>query len=152
MKPLVFMVFALFGLIAAIMMRTSDPCKVIDIITPNGQIISVETARNMSDQRRGLSFRQSLEPNNGMLFLFSSSGRHSFWMKDTFIPLDIIWLKNHIVVDMKQLNPPYNDVIPRYTPEEDADAVLEIPANQADEFAIQIGSQLQWTDTCHSPS
>jgi uncharacterized membrane protein (UPF0127 family) len=54
-----------------------------------GQILTVEIARTESEQARGLMFRKSLEKNSGMLFVFPNVQERSFWMKNTFIPLDI---------------------------------------------------------------
>jgi uncharacterized membrane protein (UPF0127 family) len=130
----------------------SRECHLIDITTPNQQTVRAEVARTQIEQIRGLSFRKQLDPDAGMLFLFNQQGIYSFWMKDTFIPLEIIWMNNQKVVDIKQLATPSTNDIPRYTPQSEANAILEIPANQAKAYNIQIGSQLVWSDPCQTQS
>lgn len=59
------------------------------LIRLKGQVLSLEIADEDHEHQRGLMFRQSLEANSGMLFLFPSAQPRTFWMKNTFIPLDI---------------------------------------------------------------
>ena len=52
----------------------------------------IELATTPEDRRRGLMFREQLPENEGMLFIFPQTQKHSFWMKNTFIPLDMIFI------------------------------------------------------------
>jgi uncharacterized membrane protein (UPF0127 family) len=52
---------------------------------------SVEVARTNEERQRGLMFRDSLLQNKGMIFIFDSEGNYPFWMKDTKIPLDLVY-------------------------------------------------------------
>ena len=64
--------------------------------------ISVEVADTPLKQMKGLMYRESLQPNSGMLFVFSSEKTRSFWMKNTTISLDLIFLSaNGTIVDIK---------------------------------------------------
>jgi len=54
--------------------------------------VQVEVVRKEEELHRGLQFRTSLAPDGGMLFVFQKSGPYAFWMKDTLIPLDMIWM------------------------------------------------------------
>jgi hypothetical protein len=54
--------------------------------------VVVEVARTDADRERGLMFRQKLGADEGMLFVFPESRDHSFWMKNTLIPLDMIFI------------------------------------------------------------
>jgi hypothetical protein len=54
--------------------------------------VTVEVAQNDAARQRGLMYRQSLEPDHGMLFVFDETAPHAFWMKNTFIPLDMIFI------------------------------------------------------------
>ena len=55
----------------------------------------VEVAKTSEERSRGLMFREGLDSNKGMLFVFEEEGRYSFWMKNTLIPLDIIWINQN---------------------------------------------------------
>lgn len=69
------------------------PPQVIFLTTEGRRIaISVELACTPEEQQQGLMFRRSLEDRQGMLFVFPYEAIQSFWMKNTFIPLDMIHL------------------------------------------------------------
>ncbi len=55
-------------------------------------VVAVELARTDAERERGLMFRRELAPDAGMLFLFDESVPHQFWMKNTLIPLDMIFI------------------------------------------------------------
>jgi uncharacterized membrane protein (UPF0127 family) len=55
-------------------------------------LVQVEIADTDAKRERGLMFRKDLPEGRGMLFLFDEEGEHSFWMKDTLIPLDLIFV------------------------------------------------------------
>lgn len=72
----------------------------------NNQKFIVEIATTPAQKSRGLMYRSSLCPNCGMLFDFGVEGQYPFWMKNTLIPLDVIWLnQNGLVVDIKTGQP-----------------------------------------------
>ena len=54
--------------------------------------VAVELAADPASRERGLMFRQKLEEGRGMLFVFEEEGEHPFWMKDTLISLDIVFI------------------------------------------------------------
>ena len=63
------------------------------VVFPDGTRVRVEVADTEATRQRGLMFRDTLAPNEGMLFVFDASGFYPFWMKNTLIPLDILWLE-----------------------------------------------------------
>ena len=65
------------------------------LVRPSGRPelrVKVELARTEEETQRGLMYREKLAPDAGMLFLFTEEGPRTFWMKNTFIPLDIIFI------------------------------------------------------------
>ena len=75
--------------------RPADQAAVV-VLTSAGHDpvrVRVEIARTDEEHRRGLMYRQNLAPDAGMLFLFDSDEIHSFWMKNTLIPLDLIFIR-----------------------------------------------------------
>jgi uncharacterized membrane protein (UPF0127 family) len=66
----------------------------VSVESPSGRSASVrvEVMRTESERERGLMFRQKLGADEGMLFVFPESGDHAFWMKNTLIPLDMIFI------------------------------------------------------------
>ena len=71
----------------------SRPPGAVRFETPRGPwVVRVELARNDEQRTRGLMFRRELPQDQGMLFVFDETSEHSFWMHNTLIPLDLIFL------------------------------------------------------------
>ncbi len=70
---------------------TPTPRVVIDSPSGRSSAVRVEVARTPAEVERGLMFRERLGPDEGMLFVFPESSDHSFWMKNTLLPLDMIF-------------------------------------------------------------
>ena len=104
--------------------------------------ISVELATTNETRNRGLMYRHSLGADDGMLFVFPNLDYHSFWMKNTLIPLDIIWLdSNWRVTDIYMNAPPCTRIpCPVYRPLQKAQYVLELPAFSTNRYSIAIGN------------
>src|SRR3989344_451118 len=86
--------------------------KIVEI---DKKIISVEIADNELERSKGLMFRESLCENCGMLFVYDENGERSFWMKNTLIPLKIIFIdENFIVTDVENAEPCKTDVCDNY--------------------------------------
>lgn len=120
------------------------PTKKITISNPDGSSVGVdaEIADNMTTRLKGLMGRRSLGEDEGMLFVFDSSGRHSFWMLNTSIALDAIFMDgNGTVVDILQMEPCGLNILdcPHYTPKADAKYVLEVNQGFAETHGITIG-------------
>jgi uncharacterized protein len=105
---------------------------------------NVEIADTFSERKIGLMNRASLPQQNGMLFIFEQENLQTFWMKDTLIPLDIIFAdKNLKIVNIvKSAQPCLNEPCSLYTSIEPAKFVLEINGGLADLFGIKIGDSL----------
>ena len=84
--------------------------------------------------------RESLSEEQGMFFVFEEEGKHSFWMKNTLIPLDIIWLsQDFVVVDVLTAEPCRSENCSSYSPSGSAQYVLEINAGLAKKYSIGQG-------------
>jgi len=112
----------------------------------DGRCISAEVVQTPEDRRQGLQFRESLGRDKGMLFIFSQSRPHSFWMKDTLIPLDIIWMDHNrrIVFIASDVPPCKTEQCPVYAPGRNAAYVLEVNAGVAAELELKIGDQARF--------
>jgi uncharacterized membrane protein (UPF0127 family) len=62
------------------------------IVFPDGTVIHVEIAADDPTREQGLMFRDQLAADRGMIFIFAQNGVYPFWMKNTIIPLDMIWI------------------------------------------------------------
>jgi uncharacterized membrane protein (UPF0127 family) len=107
----------------------------------SGAAYKLELARTPEEQQQGLMFRESLPDRTGMLFLFSEGGAHQFWMKNTMIPLDMIWLdKDGKVLFISADTPPCKaDPCPSFGPTTPATNVLEIAGGMAKKEKIERG-------------
>lgn len=111
------------------------------------EVIRVDVADTPSLQSKGLGGRKHLAPNAGMLFVYTEKGRHAFWMRGMFIPIDIIWLDNRRVVHIEQNVPPPPPGTPEaklatYVSSSPANLVLELAAGRAKDLGLKAGSQV----------
>jgi uncharacterized protein len=111
---------------------------------PGGVRVQAEIVDTPETIERGLMFRKSLGANEGMLFVFEESGFHTFWMKNTLIPLDIIWIDERWrVISLAESVPPCRaDPCPTYPPAGDARYVVEVAAGFARTHRVARGDQL----------
>ena len=105
--------------------------------------IRVELARTEPQRERGLMFRNHLEPDAGMLFLFPRSGPLTFWMKNTFIPLDMLFIDHdRRVVGIVEEAVPETET-PRGVPH-DSQFVLEVVGGLAKRLGVVVGSAVEF--------
>lgn len=110
------------------------------------QMMVVELALDSSSQAKGLMFRESMPENSGMLFMFSETQPLSFWMKNTLIPLDIIYLTEAgEVVHIVTAEPCKVRNCPSYPSIEPAKYVLELNAGRATELGLKEGDNIAWS-------
>jgi hypothetical protein len=105
--------------------------------------VSVEIADNEISRSQGLMFRESLAQDSGMLFIFPSEDIYSFWMKNTKIDLDMIWLNKDLqVVEIKSFVPVCERPdCPSYIPRFKAKFVLEVNAGFSEIHKIKINDK-----------
>ncbi len=118
----------------------------ITVAYPNGTRIRAELADTNEKRARGLMFRDQLASDRGMLFVFSEPGQWVFWMKNTKIPLDILWMdSNKKVVDLVENIPGcLGDPCLQYQPAYDASYALEVPAGSIKRLKLAKGMQLSF--------
>ena len=122
------------------LMEEKNPAK-FSPVKIGDQVWQTEVADTNELRQRGLMFRENLADHAGMIFIFDQEAPHSFWMKNTLIPLDIIWISGEKkVVDIQTLQPCQKDPCPSYTPLKSAQYVLEIGAGK---FRGKLGDEVE---------
>ncbi|MFZ6015236.1 MAG: DUF192 domain-containing protein [Patescibacteria group bacterium] len=113
-------------------------------ISVNGHVFNVAIADSSNEQSQGLSDRQKLQSDQGMLFVFSDSIIQRFWMKDMLFDLDMIFINNGAIVEIAKNMPAQQSVIwpASYTSRVPADMVLEVPAGTADRLSWKKGDKI----------
>jgi uncharacterized protein len=137
---LVPMLFLLAGSTSATSVKGATPA-----VELHGQRFSVEFATDDASRERGLMMRTTLAPDHGMLFAFSYQAPQAFWMKNTLIPLDILYFDTDRRLVSTQLNvPPCKaDPCPVYPSNAPARYVLELSAGTANRIGVQVGDELK---------
>jgi uncharacterized membrane protein (UPF0127 family) len=114
----------------------------LKIETQHGPVmLDVEIADTEPKREQGLMFRQHLAANQGMLFLFDSEQEITMWMKNTYIPLDMVFIgRDWRIVNIAQNAEPLStDIISSVQP---ASRVLEIAGGQAEKLGLKTGDRV----------
>lgn len=119
-----------------------------EVTLPGGHIIKAETAVDTRDMLRGLMFRASLAADHGMLFVHPVSGHYSYWMYQTHIPLDMIWMdEGHKIVELVESAPPCQTAASKcahFGGHENAKFVLELNGGSIGKYGLKAGETIQW--------
>ena len=109
------------------------------------ECFNLEIALTQEELSKGLMFRESLDKNSGMLFIFPEENFHSFWMKDALIPLDIIWINSdkEIVFIKENVQPCLEEICETYSGDEKTLYVLELNAGTAEKLELKIGDEIE---------
>lgn len=116
-------------------------------ITTPTQTLHVALQITPQEQAEGLSGCKNVPTNTGMAFLFSGLQEEVFWMKGMLIPIDIVWIADSKVVGIEHhvpnepLGTP-DEALKQYASPEGVDMVLEIGADTASKYGIEVGSTL----------
>lgn len=123
-----------------------DRDKFIKVYRADGGSVTAELALTDAERARGLMNRQTILPDQGMLFVFDEEAIHSFWMKNTLIPLDMLWLdKDRRIIHIEPNVPPCRaDPCPSYGPPRPASYVLELKGGMAAVFGLKVHDQLDF--------
>lgn len=106
-------------------------------------VFQVEIADEPGERNRGLMFRDSLDEDAGMLFIYPEPGHASFWMKNTKIPLDMLFIdEDGTIVRIAPETTPFSlDAVRSGEP---VIAVLEIDGGDAEQLDIEAGDTVTW--------
>jgi uncharacterized membrane protein (UPF0127 family) len=105
----------------------------------------VKLAKTPLEKSKGLMFVEDMNKNKGMLFIYDNEDIYSFWMKNTLIPLDIIWInKDYEVVYISKNTQPCNKTCNQITPNQKAKYVLELNAGITDKINLSVGDKMEF--------
>jgi len=140
MKRWLVTMFVLFGGCAS----TAGDHKAVTVVL-HGQRYSTELATDQPSRVHGLMMRTTLAADHSMLFVFPVSSPQGFWMKNTLIPLDILYFDTDRRLVSMQLNvPPCKaDPCPVYPSSAPARYVLELSAGAARRTGVEVGDELK---------
>lgn len=121
------------------------------ITTTSGtKTFTVEVAVTAQEQEQGLMHRTALHPGHGMLFPFPQPRTASFWMKNTPLPLDLLFMRPDGTISTILHGQP-EDLQP-LTANEPVSAVLEIGGGEAARLGITAGARIEWGDCRQYPA
>lgn len=133
-------------LLAALVVACSQSPQVVTVrlTVPGGEDVTVRAEVRDDDEGRaaGLMFREKLAEDEGMLFVWPESGRRTFWMKNTPLPLDMLFIRNGRVVAVIAWAKPFDET--NLDPGVDSDSVLEVNGGFAQRHGIGVGSLVSW--------
>ena len=139
--------FFLSSIILIFLLLVLNGCSYKYVLIDNGKEkikVDVEVADNDEERMQGLMFRVSLGENSGMLFVFDNKAKYAFWMKNTLIPLDVIFIdENFNIVDIIYAVPCKEDPCERYIPKKESLYVLEVNGNFTIKNGISIGNKIR---------
>lgn len=141
----IFVVLVIVGVALSSTMRKQEPETKIKI---GEAVFNVEIADDTIGQAKGLSGRENMPAENGMLFVFLKPEIQKFWMKDMKFPIDIIWIQDNKVVGMVVgAEPPVvsgaEPAYEIYSSPEPVNKVLEINAGQVQLLGIKVGDTVE---------
>ncbi len=142
---LVLLVF-LFGCMAA--PKQGQKVSLDSLCIKDKECIKIERATTPQQHSAGLMYRESLESNSGMLFLFSDQKPRSFWMKNTLIPLDLVWIdESKTIVGITENTVPCKaDPCRAYPSNLPVKYVLEINSKSSSKFGLKTGQKVDFLD------
>ncbi|MBL8635485.1 MAG: DUF192 domain-containing protein [Myxococcales bacterium] len=113
-------------------------------------LVKVELAKNDSERARGLMYRRELAKDTGMLFLFEAPEIRRFWMRNTYLPLDIIFLNERkVVVGIEENTVPMDET--SRGPDQPAQYVVEVLAGEARKHGVHVGARVEFLQVEGAP-
>lgn len=138
------MILALAAAYYLSMYAKGDEGGRVEFVGSNGTAttVYVEVADTPKAQQKGLMYRTSLDEHKGMLFIFSREVPQSFWMKNTPLPLDMVFVNSSMaVVDINHNATPYSTNV--FTSKEQCKYVVEVNGGFCEEHGIGVGDEMR---------
>ena len=111
----------------------------------NSQAVNLELAQQPQDYYHGLKFRRSLPKNTGMLFVLKEKEMIKLWMKDTYIPLDMVFLSDGVIKNIIEAVPPCKTKIcPKYDSIYLVDRIIELPAGSSKSLNLHLNQKIDF--------
>lgn len=122
---------------------TETEKEIITIQTPDGEeyTFHIELALTKAEQSVGLMYRTFMADDAGMLFIFDDEAMRNFWMKDTYIPLDMLFISKDGTIHHIHSHAKPQDTT-RITSKKPSFAVLELNGGTTDKLGIKVGDKL----------
>ena len=136
--------FTIFIFCLTLYSKPVSKVKYASVIFPKGQIFQLEIASTPEQWVRGLMFRKSLPENSGMLFMYPREDYYAIWMKNCFIPLDLIWLdsKGRVIYIVENAPPCKKEPCPVYEPMMKARFVIELKSGSVKKLHLKLGDRI----------
>lgn len=146
MKKIIFIFGIILGLVLLFFFTKEKTYN--NKILINNQKFFVQIVSKPEDLVKGLSGREKLKENEGMLFVFEDLGNQGFWMKDMKFPIDIIWIKDNAIVGFqKNIDPQIGaseSELKIYYPPENINKVLEVSSGVVNKYGFKIGDSISY--------
>ncbi len=155
-KVLVAIVLFGFGCISV-----SDQYEMANVVLPNGENIVVDIAKTPREHERGLSGLEDI--GEGMLFCFSDEETRYFWMFDMKVPLDVVWIRDDVIIGTQsniqimtgdifgEINGEFvhaDSTWTQFSSPDPADAALEMPVGYIESNGVELGERIVVNDVC----
>lgn len=121
------------------LLLVSPKVRFVRVFFPDGTVITAELAVTDEERYTGLMFREQINPDQGMLFVFEQEGVHPIWMKNMKFSIDILWLdKDKRIIHMEQNVPPcVTEECPSYAGLAPSKYVLELKQGSVEDYELE---------------
>ncbi len=133
--------FIVFFIVAASIIGFLSTVSYKGRLTIVGKTFVVDVSDTSYTMTRGLSDRESLSSDSGMVFIFGTSDKHGFWMKNMLFPIDIIWMDENLVVNHIEKSVSPLSYPKTYYPNSPSLYVLEVKAGESDRLGLKVGDK-----------
>ena len=136
-------IFSIFSIVIFFSKQKSEVLEKSTVIL-GGKEFFVDLADTNLKRQKGLSESSPLLDNQGMFFIFESSGTHGFWMKDMLYSIDIIWIDQNMQITHIEKSAGPNSYPKTFYPNNPSMYVLEISSGQSEILGLKIGDAVEF--------